>query len=81
MPAALKKMRLQAGLTQQQLAGELGIGLSSVASYENMIRKCPPDLVERWAVACQMEIYFVVDAGEHDLLMQIGKLVRDAGYG
>ena len=48
----LRDMRINAGLTQKQIASAIGLDQSSISSYETGRRFLPTDLLERWAEAC-----------------------------
>lgn len=48
----LKAMRVQAGLTQGDLADRLGLAQTTVSSYEVGRRFPTTDLVDRWAEEC-----------------------------
>ena len=51
--ANIRRLRMQSGETQQQLAGYLGYGISTVANYESGYRL--PDLVTFFRIALHYE--------------------------
>lgn len=48
----LRDMRINAGLTQKQIAAAIGLDQSSISSYETGRRFLPTDLLDKWAEAC-----------------------------
>lgn len=48
----LRDMRVNAGLTQKQIASAIGLDQSPISSYETGRRFLPTDLLEKWAEAC-----------------------------
>ena len=50
-PAALKRLRHQAGLTQEELAGRVGIARTNYVNLENGRRHLGPEWLERFAIA------------------------------
>ena len=48
----LRDMRVNAGLTQKQIASAIGLDQSSISSYETGRRFLPTDLLDKWAEAC-----------------------------
>lgn len=63
----LKELRIQAGLTQQQLANQIGTSKSVISFYENSERSCSP------AVLIQLASVFHVSA---DYLLGIDNTER-----
>ncbi len=67
-PKKLKKMRLEHGISQKDLAKDLGISRSCLANYETGKRQPDNDMLIRIADRFQVMIDYLVDRSEYQSL-------------
>lgn len=59
----LKKIRKEHGLSQAQLAKELGLGVSTIGMYESNIRKPSYDVLKKMSDYFNVPIDFLINDG------------------
>lgn len=64
----LKKMRKQAGLTQQQLAFQLGITKSVVSFYELQTRTPSPDVLAKLAIIFHVTTDYLLGLDNREMI-------------
>ena len=57
----LKELRIQNGLTQKQLADQLGVTKSVVSFYERQERTPPPEVLRKMAAVFRVSTDFLLD--------------------
>ena len=57
----LKELRMQNGLTQQQLATQLGVTKSVISFYERQARTPSPEVLRKMAVLFKVSTDFLLD--------------------
>lgn len=71
----LKKLRIESGLTQAQLAQKVGIGASTVGMYESNIRKPSFEVLLKLAIFFNVSIdYLISDEKDDENLRNISHL-------
>lgn len=65
--AALRQVRLSAGLTQRELAGRAGVAAASVSRYESGVKVPSFPFVERVLATCGKDLHLVVVERYSDL--------------
>lgn len=62
----LKTLRKQRGITQEQLAKDLGIGTSTIGMYESNIRKPSYAVLKQISIYFNVSVDYLVNDSEHD---------------
>lgn len=64
-PAELAALRRARGLTQEQLAQEIGKGTSTIYKWENGIKE-PPKWLRRWLLGYDQDVSRATEGENHD---------------
>lgn len=72
----LKELRMQHGLTQAQLAKELGIGMSTIGMYESDIRKPSFEVLTRIANYFNVSIDYLISEDTNNNVMKLASIIN-----
>ena len=72
----LKDLRMQHGLTQAQLAKELGIGMSTIGMYESDIRKPSFEVLTRIANYFNVSIDYLISEDTNNNVMKLASIIN-----